>query len=230
MSQPALLRVPLFPLPGVVLFPGAILPLRVFEPRYLRLLGDALASDKLIGMPQIKPAPQHFSSEEAIPDLHGIMGIGQVIAHEQLSDGTFQIALLGQGRYRIETEVPHQPYRIAQASPLPDHLPQTTLQRQSLTALSGELFRSAETLIGRTLDAESRAHLLDALQERNEPGAISDLLASIFVQDSSLRQALLESADVLARTRLVHAVIHKLLDRVQNKPITKAGGEDICLN
>ena len=48
-------RIPLFPLPGVVLLPGALLPLHIFEPRYRAMVADALAGDRRIGMAMIRP-------------------------------------------------------------------------------------------------------------------------------------------------------------------------------
>jgi len=230
MSAASLKRVPLFPLPGVVLFPGAILPLRVFEPRYLRLLNDALSSDKLIGMPQIKPSPAYLTNPNATPDLHGMMGVGLIVAQDQLSDGTWHIALLGQGRYRLEGEVPHSPYRIGEVSPVEELLPQTPQQCHTLVSLRAGMLQTAERLIGRTMEAEAQQQLREALRQLQDAGSLSDMLASIFVQDSALRQALLESTEVLTRVRLVHAVMRKLAERVQTKPTAKLGGEDVCLN
>ena len=48
-------RIPLFPLPGVVLLPGTMLPLHIFEPRYRAMVADALAGDRMIGMAKLKP-------------------------------------------------------------------------------------------------------------------------------------------------------------------------------
>jgi len=230
MSASSLKRVPLFPLPGVVLFPGAILPLRVFEPRYLRLLNDALSSDKLIGMAQIKPSPSYLTNPHATPDLHGVLGVGLIVAQDQLSDGTWHIALLGQGRYRLESEVPHTPYRIGEVRPVEEQFPHTPQQCQTLVGLRAIMLKTAEKLIGRTMEEEAQQQMREALHQQRDAGALSDMLASIFVQDSALRQALLESTDVLTRVRLVHAVLRKLGERVQNKPMAKLGGDDVCLN
>ena len=48
------LRIPLFPLPGVVLLPGTLLPLHIFEPRYRAMVADALAGSRMIGMAMLK--------------------------------------------------------------------------------------------------------------------------------------------------------------------------------
>jgi uncharacterized protein len=228
VSAPESVR--LFPLPGVVLFPGAVLPLRVFEPRYLRLLNDALQSDRLIGMPQIDPAPKHFTQPNENPSLLPVMGVGRVIAQDQLSDGTWHIALLGQGRFRIEDEQPHTPYRLARVVPIPDALPESQQKLEMLLALKQRVLRLADALTKRTLEAEARDQLLEALKERRESGPICDLLASIFVQDSAVRQALLESADVLLRTQLVLAILSKLSARADIASKSGASPDGICLN
>ena len=48
-------EIPLFPLPNVVLFPAALLPLHIFEPRYRAVVADALESERLIGMVMLRP-------------------------------------------------------------------------------------------------------------------------------------------------------------------------------
>jgi Lon protease-like protein len=86
-------RVPVFPLSGVVLFPGAVLPLHVFEDRYKEMLEDVLEGDRLICMALLK----HCSREEYTdaPPFHETVCIGRVIHRDRLSDGRSNIALLG---------------------------------------------------------------------------------------------------------------------------------------
>ena len=48
-------EIPIFPLPNVVLFPSALLPLHIFEPRYRAMVADALESERLIGMVMLRP-------------------------------------------------------------------------------------------------------------------------------------------------------------------------------
>ena len=48
---------PVFPLPGVVLMPSALLPLHVFEPRYRKMLADALAGDRMFAVVMLRPTP-----------------------------------------------------------------------------------------------------------------------------------------------------------------------------
>jgi len=93
----ALLRVPVFPLAGALLFPRGQLPLHIFEPRYRAMVRDALASNRLIAMVQPK-------SETEPPDLFEVGCLGRIGACEELDDGRFNIVLEGLSRFRIARE------------------------------------------------------------------------------------------------------------------------------
>ncbi len=102
-------RLPLFPLPGVVLLPGTLLPLHIFEPRYRSMVADALASDRTIGMAMMKPG---WQAQGTRPDIHAIGGAGEIVEHEELSQG-YNIVLEGRFRYRVLSEATPDPYRVA---------------------------------------------------------------------------------------------------------------------
>ncbi len=230
---PDSLLVSLFPLPGVVLFPGSVMPLRVFEPRYLKMLEDAMATERFIGMAHLKdPADLPPGSLiTTLPPVHEVLGVGTVVAHEPQEDGTINIAVLGQARCRITEEVPHQPYRIARVETLPDDVPKTPELQKHLARSHDELLRAARTLIGRTLQGDASEEMEAVLRDRPEPGAVSDLLASVYVHHPGLRQALMENADVLKRTRLITSVLEKLLLALEPKPpATQYGTRDYSLN
>jgi Lon protease-like protein len=92
-----LLRVPVFPLAGALLFPRSQLPLHIFEPRYRAMTRDALAGDRLIAM--IQPR-----DHEEPPALFEIGCIGRIGACDELDDGRFNLVLEGLSRFRIARE------------------------------------------------------------------------------------------------------------------------------
>lgn len=102
-------RITIFPLPGVVLYPGLHLPLHIFEPRYRAMVSDALARDRRIGMIQ----PQRAT--EGAP-LFTIGCLGRITDVEALEDGRFNIVLEGEKRFRLlrEMDVP-TPFRQIEA-------------------------------------------------------------------------------------------------------------------
>lgn len=107
---------PLFPLPEVVLLPGTLLPLHIFEPRYRAMVADALAGDRLIGMAMLKPGWEQ--AEEPAP-IYAIGGAGEIVESEDLEDGRFNILLEGRFRYRVLGEDRPSPYRLARVEEVP---------------------------------------------------------------------------------------------------------------
>ncbi len=107
-------RAPLFPLPNVVLFPHALLPLQIFEPRYRRMTADALDGEQLIAMSLLRPGWERLPAN-ANPPIHPIVGLGRIIAHEKLEDGRYFLVLRGVARARvIHEQRVDLPYRIGQ--------------------------------------------------------------------------------------------------------------------
>jgi len=93
---------PLFPLPGAVVMPGCQLPLNIFEPRYLNMVFDAMAGERLIGMIQIDAAAATANA----PALYHIGTAGRIVSFSETKDGRLLIVLSGVCRYRITGEIP----------------------------------------------------------------------------------------------------------------------------
>lgn len=105
---------PLFPLPRVVLMPGDLLPLHVFEPRYRALVAHVAAGERLIGIATLKPGfeADYYGRPPIWPEL----GVGLLVSHQPLPDGRSNIVLQHVGRARLVAEIdgPH-PFRVARA-------------------------------------------------------------------------------------------------------------------
>src|SRR3954463_7005057 len=111
---PALDVLPIFPLPQTVLFPGALLPLHVFEPRYRAMVKDALGTHKAIAVALIRDS--HERDVHGHPRIETISGLGVIVDHVQLADGRYNILLHGRGRVQLQ-ELPFvPPYRRARAT------------------------------------------------------------------------------------------------------------------
>lgn len=108
MSQTLPDLLPLFPLDSAILLPGEVLPLNVFEPRYLNMTDDAMAGDRLIGIIQTRPG-----GEKECPALESIGGAGRIVSHKETDEGRYLISLEGVGRFQLADEVDMgMPYRI----------------------------------------------------------------------------------------------------------------------
>lgn len=91
------MTVPIFPLPNVVLFPHTFLPLHVFEPRYRRLVADALEGERLVVMAlarEERPAGRR-------PVFHPLGSVGRMEVVERRDDGRYDVVLEGLARVRI---------------------------------------------------------------------------------------------------------------------------------
>jgi Lon protease-like protein len=105
--------IPVFPLCGALLLPRASLPLNIFEPRYLNMVDDALASERLIGM--IQPAQGEQPAKR--PALHDIGCLGRITAFSETDGGRYLITLTGLCRFRALRELAAQtPYRQVEAA------------------------------------------------------------------------------------------------------------------
>ena len=93
--------IPVFPLTGVLLLPGGRLPLNVFEPRYLHMVQDALAADRMIGMIQ----PQAEELEGAPPALYRTGCAGRIVSFSETDDGRYLITLSGICRFDVGEEI-----------------------------------------------------------------------------------------------------------------------------
>jgi uncharacterized protein len=90
---------PLFPLPNAQLFPGCIMPLHIFEPRYRQMVEDLLDGQ---GRMVIGTVPDEFvSSLPGSPPVYPVAGLGEIGRHERLPDGRFLIWLIGLTRVRV---------------------------------------------------------------------------------------------------------------------------------
>ena len=103
--------IPVFPLPGAILLPRGQLPLNIFEPRYLNMIDDAMAGDRIIGMIQPVGGPRR------LPSLSAVGCAGRITTFAETSDGRYLVTLTGVARFRVASELPVQtPYRQVRAA------------------------------------------------------------------------------------------------------------------
>jgi Lon protease-like protein len=113
--------VPVFPLPDVVFFPGVLLSLHVFEPRYQALVADARRGEGLIAIATLLPGWER--DYDGAPPFHPLATIGRLGEIAELADGRSNITLLGLERAHLEEEFTDRPYRLARARVAPDRAP-----------------------------------------------------------------------------------------------------------
>jgi Lon protease-like protein len=171
-------KLPLFPLPGVVLLPGTLLPLHIFEPRYREMVANALAGDRTIGMAMLKGG---IEVDEGDSPIFPVGGAGEIVDSEELPDGRFNILLEGRFRFRVLAESPASPYRVAEVETIasvPFATPEESarvadLAKTLYAAISSEIELSP--LGDEDADSEKLASEI-AIRLRYRPDELQDLL------------------------------------------------------
>lgn len=182
-------NVRLFPLPNLVLFPGNIQPLHIFESRYVEMFEDVIDSDQMIAMATLLPGfeTEYFSR----PKLADTVCVGKVVDHQKREDGTYDLILLGLQRAVVKEELPPiRSYRMANVVLLDDE--KETPAEQGPVAK--QLFDRFKTL---TPEAEK---VLDAF----EAGELTmshfvDIMAFSYPFDLKVELVLLEETSAIRR-------------------------------
>ena len=201
-------KIPIFPLPNVVLFPKVLLPLHIFEPRYRTMVEDALAADRIIGMVLLRPGFE--ANYEGRPPVYPVGCAGTITHAERLEDGRFNIVLRGTEKFRIAGEDVSRDYRLARIEAIAEREDDAdvTAMNQQRQRLVGIL----KTILTR-LGSEARF----------PPDLSDEELVNGFAQNLDLdaieRQALLERPGVLSRCRA-------LADLLEMKAHAAPGGSD----
>ena len=190
---PALEELPLFPLPYVVLLPGVLLPLHIFEPRYRTMVRDALAGHRAIGIVQIVEPEKR--DENGQPAIARVAGVGTIVDHAELPSGRYNIVLRGRARIEL-AELPFvPPYRRARATVLPSQD-----ENLSSTAIAA-LIATATTFVSLVRERDKSFDF--RMPKLSEAGSLVDHCAQHLLIDARDRQRALETTSVAERVRLV---------------------------
>ncbi|WP_370676364.1 LON peptidase substrate-binding domain-containing protein [Pleomorphomonas sp. PLEO] len=202
-------ELPLFPLRGVLLLPRGLLPLIVFEPRYLEMVDAALAGNRLIGI--IQP---RFDTEEGIEEgsapLCEVGTVGRITAIAETGDGRYQVTLTGICRFRLMGEAPADlPYRIGRiACDFPADF--------ELRVGEDEVDRAAFLAVFEAyLDANEMEADWDAV-EKASTEALINTLSMMSPYGAAEKQALLEAPDLKTRAETLIAITEITLARAGN--------------
>ena len=195
--------VPVFPLGGAVLLPGGALPLNIFEPRYLALIGDAMAGDRMIGIVQPRDSgPQFGADDEAVPALFGVGALGRITEFAETPDGRYLIVLSGVIRFHVGRERKvDTPYRQVEA----DYEPYLA-DLGDPVAIEADARAGVEAALKVYLDANGLSADWEAVAQADDD-ALVRTLAAVCPFEPVEKQALLEAADLPARADMLVALM-----------------------
>ena len=179
---------PVMALSGVILFPNALLPLYIFEPRYRQMLETVLTGDRIFAVCMVRPD----SGEESI---FPVAGAGLVRACVGQPDGTSQLILQGLGRVRFEGFEQTEPYLVGRATPL-----ETVVDDEATCHdLRRELQEICTGLVSRGIELPET--FTKAVGEMHDPATLGDMFAQHLVRDPLAAQEILAEPKLSTRLR-----------------------------
>lgn len=204
-------KLPLFPL-ATVLFPGAPLPLHIFEERYRLMIGRCLEEQSPFGVVLIQSGEEVGGSAV----FHQVGTLAEIVKSERLDDGRYIINTVGRRRFRFQYYIQRTPYIIGSVAPLPETSePGTADQGQALRTLYERYWEALARATGIAYEVEA---LADDVVE------MSYQLAHRLQVDSKRKQRWLE-ADVGTRLREISTVMRQELALLPNLPSGRPPGE-----
>jgi Lon protease-like protein len=187
-------HVPVMPLPGALLFPNALLPLHIFEPRYQQMLEHALREHRMFSVALVKPQRSQWHSTD---DFFNVAGVGLIRACVGRGDGTSNLILQGLRRVRFTHFEQSVPFPIARIEPLESEST-SSVETDALGAKVLELYSKLKRE-GRQLPEKVDKYL----SHLSDMEMLADLMAATFVNDPLRRQQLLEELSLNQRLRLL---------------------------
>ena len=199
-------EIPVMTLPEATLFPQALLPLYIFEPRYRQMLADALNSHRMFSVAMQRPN----AKQETPVTVAGLGLIRVSVAH---ADGTSHLILQGLTRVQLDETVQVKPYRIARVHPLRTPPSDSAATDPLLAKVRGLLKEWLELGVSlpfpfltqskspKPKPEISSKEILGYLDSLTDPEQATDLISCAVLRDPADRQAIMEAVDLETRLR-----------------------------
>ena len=196
---------PLFPLSGALLLPSGNIPLNIFEPRYLAMIDDAMAADRVIGMIQ----PQFDADDEATAEnsLCEVGCLGRITAYQETGEGRLMVNLAGISRFRLLEELDEiNGYRVGRVASFADDLLDNEEAAQAVDR-DGLLATFKQFLEANEMEAD-----WDGVREASTESLVNTL-SMMSPYGPAEKQALLEAPDLKTRSETLVAITEIMLAR-----------------
>lgn len=206
-------------LPSATLFPQALLPLYIFEPRYRKMLADALQSNRMFCV-----AMQKQGRLRETPST--IAGLGLIRVSVDNPDGTSHLILQGLTRVQLVEAVQYKPYRVHKVEPLHPG-------KQDSVAIDALLQKVRDLVVeriqmgfnlpfpmpgGGEVGGKDKASVMSVkevlkyLDDLQDPDQLADLVSCALIPGANERQVILETVEIEPRLK---ALIHFLIAEIK---------------
>lgn len=211
-------EVPVMTLNETVLFPQAMMPLYIFEPRYRQMLADVLNHERVFAVASVDPEQEEA---ETLETPYKIAGVGMVRACKQNPDGTSNLILQGLARVQFEEIVSEEPYRRARISQI---MSESDGSEKTQSAIQPTLLGLVQTQI--RLGAPIPKEVLQFLSNIREPENVLDLAIFTLCPSGKLKQELLETRGILARFEKFERSLREQIEKLKFDRKLKGGLDD----
>ena len=208
-------EVPVMTLSQTVLFPQAMMPLFIFEPRYREMLSTVLEVDRIFAVAALD---ERDENAEVLETPYSIAGVGVVRACKQNPDGTSNLILQGLARVEFENFVCEEPYRRARIQQL---MSESDGSEETLGSIQPTLLALVQ--IQMRLGAEIPQEVLQFLSNLKEPESVLDLAIYTLCPSGNVKQDLLETRGILARFGKFERFLRSQVDRLKLDRKLKGG-------
>jgi Lon protease-like protein len=211
MDIPA--EVAVMTLPNQTLFPQALLPLYIFEPRYRQMLAELLDSHRMFVV-----AMQRHGSKRESPSM--VAGLGLIRVCVDNPDGTSHLILQGISRVELTRTVHYKPFRVSRIrmlqAPAADSVAIDALMAKVRDLVSERIRQGLRGQPGAP-KAGSLKEIISHLDGMNDPEQVADLVSSALLPGSLERQAIMETVDIEPRLkRLIHFLMAEIRQHGKN--------------
>ena len=208
-------EVPVMTLGSTTLFPQAIMPPFIFEPRYREMLNHVLANDRIFAVAGLN---EDATDAEIHETPHRIASVGLVRACQQNPDGTSNLILQGLARIEIESIINEEPYRTARIRQI---VSETGGPSEAMNSIPPRLIALIKTQ--RRLGAEIPADVIQFLENIDDPERVLDLTIYTLCPAIPLKQDLLETREIVARFNKFSRYLVQQIERLKLDNQLKGG-------
>lgn len=211
-------EVPVMTMSQTILFPQAMMPLFIFEPRYREMLDHVLETDRIFAVAALD---DREDDAEALETPYSVAGVGVIRACKQNPDGTSNLILQGLARVKFEDIVSEEPYRRARIHQL---MSQSDGSEKTLNSIQPTLLALIQTQI--RLGARIPQEVLQFLSNIRDPESVLDLAIYTLCPDSRFKQELLETRGIFARFEKFERALGAQIERLKTDRHLKGGLDD----
>ena len=195
---------PVMTLRGVVLFPKAMMPLRIFEERYRQMLDDVLNTTRIFGI--VCEREDVAEDETHLEPPFGVATAGLIRVSKKLDDGTSFVLLQGINRVKVKGIVQEMPYRIIEAEEI------KSIHNNYSQDTRKEIEEALEQ--NKLLGGEVTDEMLEFLNPLDDDDAFVDLATFTLCRHTLRKQAMLEVEDLSKRASMLLTDLHRENDRL----------------